>query len=262
MLKIKDNVCGGDRMSEKSGFWEDNGENGACVSCIADRGDIARYLVRGRRQSKGWLCDAEDVAASGDFFEVLLALTELCCTERLCIAEPLPWRCGKGEFEERAEALFRSAVYGGELSVMLYGYRSACEVEDAFELMHKSFCRLEEQGREVSGYLARGVLIDSPIALFEMQSLPKTDFICLDFDRLCESLLGYRADVIANDGTLVNTLCGFWEDRKHACFLHRRTELRALSKRLYQSELFFDWAKFMEIREIYIPKQSAEQKNT
>ena len=240
-------------MSEKMEF-DEQGE-GAFVSYAADRADIARYLVRGRRHSGGWLCDAEDVAAAGDFFEVLLALTELSCTERLCIAEPLPWMCEKEEFEERAESLFRSAVYGGELSVMLYGYRSVREIEEAFELMHKSFCRLEEQGREASGYLARGIMIDSPIALLEARCLPRVDFICFDFDLLCERLLGYPAEMITADEVLRETLCGFWEEMRHTSFLNQKTELRALSKKLFSNEFFFDWAKFMGIHEIYLPKQ-------
>ena len=177
-------------MSEKIEFGEkcEKEYGGARISLVADKGDIARYLVRGRRQSGGWLCNADDVSASGDFFEVLLALTELCCTERLCIAESLPWACGKEAFEERSESLFRAAVYGGELSVMLYGYRSPREAEEAFNIMHKSFCRLEEEGREVSGYLTRGVMIDSPIALLDIQNLPRVDFVCFDFDRLKEIL--------------------------------------------------------------------------
>ena len=232
------------------------------VSRIASREDIARYIVRAERQSGGWLCYADDVAASGDFFEILLALTELSCSERLCIAEELPWLCGEREFEERAESFFRSAVYGGELSVMLCTYRSVREVEEAFELMHKSFCRLEQEGREISGYLARGVMIDSPIALLEMQRLPRVDFLCLDFDRLCERLLGFPVEELARDERMTETLCGFWEEIQKVCFLHSKVELRALSSRLFSSELFCDWADFMGIREIYVPKQSANEKNT
>lgn len=251
-------------MSEKIEFGEkcEKEYGGARISLVADKGDIARYLVRGRRQSGGWLCNADDVSASGDFFEVLLALTELCCTERLCIAESLPWACGKEAFEERSESLFRAAVYGGELSVMLYGYRSPREAEEAFNIMHKSFCRLEEEGREVSGYLTRGVMIDSPIALLDIQNLPRVDFICFDFDRLSEGLLGHPVDVILNDRELTETLCRFWEDIRRTCFVHQKTEARAISEGLFSSKLFSDWVKFMDIREIYTTKQSVEQKNT
>ena len=251
-------------MSERIGFDDDEDKEyrAVHVSRIVDRGDIARYIVRGKRQSGGWLCYGDDVAATGDFFEVLLALTELSCSERLCIAEELPWLCGEREFEERAESFFRSAVYGGELSVMLCGYRSAREVEEAFELMHKRFCRLEEEGREVSTYLARGVMIDSPISLLDLHRLPRVDFLCFDFDRLCELLSGLPAEEAARDGETRETLCRFWEERRRACFLHSKIELRALSRRLFSSELFYDWINFMEIREIYAPKQIADQKNT
>ncbi len=247
-------------MSEKREFGAR--ANGCRVSRIADRSDIAHYLVCGKRQSGGWLCDADDVAASGDFFEVLLALTELNCTDRLCITEMLPWRCGSEEFEERAESLFRAAVYGGELSVMLCGHRSACDVAEAFELMNKSFCRLEEQGREASGYLLRGVMINSPMALLEAKYLPRVDFVCFDFEALCERLLGYPSDIIAEDVVLCETLCRFWEECRRECFAHTKTELRAISGGLFSSKLFEDWAEFMEIREIYTPKQATEQKNT
>ena len=54
--------------------------------------------------------------------------------------------------EKQVEALFRAAIYGN-ISLILGGVCSYRAARRAFELLHGSFCRLSEEGREFNGYI-------------------------------------------------------------------------------------------------------------
>ena len=210
------------------------------------------------------LCNAEKMASGGDFYERMLFLAENFCAEPLCIelnaADPLK----ESRLCERAEAIFRAAVYG-EVSVLMSEYRSVRELECAFEIMHKSFCRLCEEGREVNGQVARGILISSPVWLYKSLLLPRADFICFDFDLLCERLLGVDSSQIESSDSATETLCRVWEEYRSVCLPHDKYEkkdLRAKSRSLFGGKLFRDWVEFMGIGEIYLPKGAIAQKNT
>lgn len=230
-------------------------------SVIGDRSVIEDRLHCNSRDGGGMLCDADDISAAGDFFESAMSLAESTSEGGLCIRLSASRRESEDAFCERIDALFRSAVYG-ELSVALEGYRSIADVERAVRLMYKSYCRLEDEGREVNSALARGLMIDSPIWLLERRNLPRIDFLCFDFDKLCAGLLGISPQEAVRDPSAVATLCKFWEDYRRSNQSHERAELRAKSERLFKSELFSDWAEFMEISEIYLPKGGLLQKNT
>ena len=230
-------------------------------SVIGDRSVIKDCLHCNSRDGAGLLCGADDISSVGDFFEAILSLAESPSGGALCIRLSVPSRDDEDAFCERIDVLFRSAVYG-ELSVMLEGYRSIADIERAIRLMYKSYCRLEDEGREINAALARGLMIDSPIWLIERRNLPRVDFLCFDFDRLCGSLLGISPVEAVCDPSAVETLCKFWEDYRRANQLHERAELRAKSDRLFESELFSDWVEFMGISEIYLPKGRSLQKNT
>lgn len=234
---------------------------GVKESVIGDRSVIEDRLHRNSCDGGGLLCDADDISEAGDFFETAMSLAESASDGGLCIRLGVPWRESEDAFCERIDVLFRSAVYG-ELSVALEGYRSIADVEHAVRLMYKSYCRLEDEGREVNAALARGLIIDSPIWLLERRNLPRIDFLCFDFDRLCAGLLGISPQEAVRDPSAVATLCKFWEDYRRANQSHERAELRAKSERLFESELFSDWVEFMEISEIYLPKRGLLQKNT
>ena len=210
------------------------------------------------------LCNADEMARGADFYERMLFLAENCCTEPICIELNAAKDLSDGRICERAEAIFRAAVYG-EVSVLMGTYRSVCELESAFEMMHKSFCRLCEEGREVNGQVARGILISSPVWLYEAHSLPRADFVCFDFDLLCERLLGIDCSEIERSEEAKKTLCRVWESYRRAFAPHEKYEkidLRAKSQSLFKSELFCDWVEFMGIGEIYLPEGAIAQKNS
>ena len=98
--------------------------------------------------------------------------------------------------------------------------------------------------------MSRGILIDAPIWLCERHRLGKCDFICFDFDLLTSRLLGIKTDEKLKRAQ-VDSLCRFWEDYRSAYFGSERAELRAVSRDPALRELFFDWAEFMNIVEIY-----------
>lgn len=75
--------------------------------------------------------------------------------------------------------IFRASVYG-RISVMI---RGCVTLPDLFRVRReivRAFCDLERDGREFNGYIARGVLIESPILLFSSQTVEGMDFVCLD----------------------------------------------------------------------------------
>ena len=155
-----------------------------------------------------------------------------------------------------AEALFRAAVYG-EISIMLSGFCSPCEIESANALLHSVFCELEAEGREINGCVAHGLLIDAPIWLTERQRLGRCDFLCFDFDLLTSRLLGVEV-MEELKKTHIDSLCRFWESYREAFCGIEGAELRAISRAQNSKELFYDWVDFMNISEIY----DLEQKNT
>jgi hypothetical protein len=153
-------------------------------------------------------------------------------------------------FCDSAEALFRAAVYG-DMSLFIGGICSQNEVRHAFELLHGCFCRLLEDGREFNGYIAKGILISSPVLLLDALSLPRCDLLCLDFSLLSARLTGAedRESLLRSREEL---RC-FWETWKAENeTLCRSRELRAICKTADADAFFFDWVEFMNISEVYL----------
>ena len=199
---------------------------------------------------RGLLCSARQLETRGDLLDMMLSLTESMPSGELCIGIDIAKDEKDESFCERADAVFRAAVYG-KLSVMLERFLSPGDVERSFHLMNQSFCRLEASGREINGYLARGVMIDRPIGLFARKLLSRVDFICFDFDALCSGLVGSNGDI---DKRAESALCKFWSEYKHSSELHEKTELRARSDALFKSKFFSEWVDFMGVGEIYLPR--------
>ncbi len=228
------------------------------LSAIFDAEYLREYLNQTVRADGSMICDADDVATLGDFFETTLSLAERLTTGSLCMRISVFDKRGEDLFCERAEALFRAAVYG-TLSVMLQKYRSIDDIDRALRLMYKSYCRLEQEGREVNAYLEKGLLIDSPIWLLDRKKLPCVDFLCFDFDSLCIGLMGRDIAGAVDDSESMKTVCKFWEEYRHSN-LPEKAELRAKSEEFFDSKLFADWVEFMDIKEIYLPKNANGKK--
>jgi hypothetical protein len=233
----------------------------ACLMIDPDFETLERYTRQNEctdpffKIRKGRLYSADELsgATEGDMLENILSLIEENSPRGLCISLDLS-RYAEERFEAQAEALFRAAVYG-EISMMFSKFRSSEEIRRGTEKIYSVFCELEKQGREINGCVARGFLIDSPIWLFERRMFGKSDFICFDFDRLSAGLLGVPESSALSDGNAADTLCRFWENYHFSYYAHERAELRAVSRRFYNSKLFCDWVEFMNLGEIYLPPQ-------
>jgi len=155
-------------------------------------------------------------------------------------------------FCEGVEALFRAAVYG-DLSVMLKGHITDSELSYSFSLMHKVFCRLQQEEREFNGYLKKGFLISSPADIMRRAHTHRPDFLCFDIDSLllhtfcapCERL-EYSEDVNA-------ALRAIWRQYLDATAPDCPFWLK--TRELGESELLRDFISFARIRDVYIDKR-------
>lgn len=189
-------------------------------------------------------------AYGGDMFDMLLSVAERFCSQPVSVSLPLPLaKADKDGFFDRAEAIFRAAVYGN-FSVQLEGYRSADDIVRALSYLHRVFCRLEGEGREFNGYLCRGVLIDAPIWLCRPSPYPKADFVCFDMDKLTSLLLGYEISCADEADASGELLLGVWKN--YFSRFATGCPIRAKSKLLASSEFFRKWTELAYVDELYI----------
>ena len=222
-------------------------QSGAKKSCFCK--DISELHA----DMAGALYDCDDIGRGDELFESASALAEAFCTSSLGVLLSAPRDSSDRERErfcDSAEALFRAAVYG-DMSLFIGGICSQNEARHAFELLHGCFCRLLEDGREFNGYIAKGILISSPVLLLDALSLPRCDLLCLDFSLLSARLTGAedRESLLRSREEL---RC-FWETWKAENeTLCRSRELRAICKTADADGFFFDWVEFMNISEVYL----------
>ena len=79
--------------------------------------------------------------------------------------------------------VFRAAVYGC-VSVMVCGCVTRTDLVRVRQEFARAFCDLERDGREFNGYIARGLLIESPVLLLSSQIAEGMDFLCFDAQKL------------------------------------------------------------------------------
>lgn len=197
----------------------------------------------------GVLVRADRTVSSAELFDALLDIAEECCGAPVSFGLDLSHiRSCNESFCERAEALFRAAVYGN-FSIQLEGYRGELDLSCAYSLLHRVFCSLEQEGREFNGYLPRGILVSSPVWLMQPIPLGKADFICFDFDRLSARLLGCELDDLAREELPKEELLAAWKCY-FSCFAPS-CELRAESDRLASSPLFKEWRALSGVERVY-----------
>lgn len=209
--------------------------------------------------SQGALYECCEIQRGGELFESASALAEEFCTSSLAVLLGAPEDNSdeaKEGFCDRAEALFRAAVYGN-MSLFIDGIRSQSEARRAFELLHGCFCRLLEEGREFNGYIAKGILISSPVLLLDVLHLPRCDLLCFDFSLLSKRLAG--ADDRESLLRSRDALRCFWETwRAENDTFCRARELRAICKTAEADDFFWDWVEFMNITEVYLDDGDGE----
>ena len=129
--------------------------------------------------------------------------------EKLCkLAEEAPERKLLVLVRSEAEikAAYRAAVYG-KISLLFGEIFTEEEAERAKEKANRAFCELIEEKREFNGFIPKGILIDTPLALLSKISPQGFDFFCYDTEKIAsypiekdkneESAEKYRQDIEA-----------------------------------------------------------------
>ncbi len=150
--------------------------------------DISTHTIR-ELHGKRILIDAVGIS-SEELFDSLVNLAEASYAPPMCVMLNVPKSDAECEyFEESIESVFRAAVYG-IISLMLKGYSSKSQMENASKCISRVFSSLQDEGREFNGYIKKGLLVDAPIYLLQALPLHTPDFVCYDIDMLLPSLFG------------------------------------------------------------------------
>ncbi len=140
------------------------------------------------KSGKSFLINIDMTMSRDEMWEALCTFAESHPSQRLLVPLDVPYTGQEERFCEHMDALFCAAVYGN-FSVLLSGVRNEKDISQTLRFMHKAFCRLEEQGREFNGYIKKGVLVDTPMWLFDFIYMQKLDIVCVDLDKIISKLL-------------------------------------------------------------------------
>ena len=91
--------------------------------------------------------------------------------------------------EKEIKAIFRAAVYGN-VSLLFGNIFTNEDANEAKESANRAFRALLEEGHEFNGFLPKGILIDTPLALLSGISEQGFDFFCLDAKKISFLLMG------------------------------------------------------------------------
>lgn len=104
----------------------------------------------------------------------------------------------------------------GRLSLLFRNIFCPSDWQKALQMCHRCYCELCESGREFNGYLPRGILLDTPLALHSETPFVGMDFVCVDYGSLCRHYGGRSS---ANPHLLRREierhLCAFFERHPH-----------------------------------------------
>lgn len=132
-----------------------------------------------------------------DIFEWSVELWERFSPEFLLFDIPIP-KGSEGEerfFSNFTEELYRAALYGS-FAISLSGFDCEGEFSRAMQILHKTFCILEAEGREFNAYLPRGIMISAPLWLMRASPVTNPDFLIFDLDTLLPSLFSLSCEEI------------------------------------------------------------------
>lgn len=105
---------------------------------------------------------------------------------------------------EEIKATYRAAVYG-EISLLFGDVFTSKDAEKAKSDANLAFRELLEESHEFNGFLPKGILIDTPLALLAKLPSEGFDFFCYDAERLSILLVGEKARA-ARHRTALNAL--------------------------------------------------------
>ena len=117
----------------------------------------------------------------------------------LCVAVNFIEKVYSKEAFTIIRALYRASVYG-DLSIMCGGIRSLGEVKELSRVFGESFCELESEGREINGFMKKGLICGRASLLFSLLSVCDQkkrkgtvggmDFIAFDLDDIEREFFG------------------------------------------------------------------------
>ena len=227
----EDNRISRSALPERIALWQDSSYG---------------LTVKKERSGKSVLVRGIESVSHTELFDALADIAEEFCGLPITIGIDLS-AAGDG-FDERIEAIFRSAVYGN-FSLMLENYRSESDIFLARDRLSGVFCALESEGREFNGYLRKGLLLSAPIWLMQNIAHGKADFICFDFDRLTAALLGLELCELQSAEFPKRELFRAWES--YLLSFAPSCELCAEAESLGNSPIFREWCAIAGIDKIF-----------
>ena len=85
--------------------------------------------------------------------------------------------------KEEIKAAYRAAVYG-EISLLFGNILTEEDAEEAKQRANLAFRELLEEKHEFNGFIPKGILIDTPLALLTALPADGIDFFCYDLEKL------------------------------------------------------------------------------
>lgn len=163
--------------------------DGSCLCRMLDRTGQLRWLPNGR-----WLMGRKPLETDDNgeerLYEQYCDIADAAAGSPVTVVLSLDRRKEPSEsFRMQIRSIFRAAVYG-RFSLLLEGFLTEKDWNDGLECIHRIFCELESEGREFNGYIPKGMLAARPIQLSPCFGKCRSDFVCLDAERMLTAMTG------------------------------------------------------------------------
>lgn len=181
-----------------------------------------------------------------------MSLWEECFTD----SEPFSLTLLTDANEATETAIKQLYTFGilGSPSLLLRGIRTPAEWQRALRLCYRCLGDLWRDGREFNGYLPRGLMIDTPMALYREHRFWGCDFLCVDYDLLASRYAGTEGPADREACAILNEELSLFFKR------HHETERRFLL-RGEPNEHLLSFFLSEEAEEIYLsPSKTDESK--
>ncbi len=92
-------------------------------------------------------------------------------------------------FRTRVRAIYRASVWG-QFSLLCAGISTPHELKECCGILNEAFCELAGEGREFNGFIEKGIVIDTPMMLYNLPRHSGFDFSCFDIEKLRQLCTG------------------------------------------------------------------------
>ena len=107
--------------------------------------------------------------------------------------------------ESEIKAAYRAAVYG-EIFLLFGDIFTKEDAESARERARRAFCELIEEHHEFNGFIPKGILVDTPLALLSNLSVQGFDFFCYDIEKISLLLTGNKKSILQKQQKAIQDL--------------------------------------------------------